>query len=91
MVCPPSSGCRRRRKRSPPDNVGHQNPTAQSGTVCQIESRLIQISAVAQVARPEDKVLLRPFELRMVIPGCHDIAPGLFVVGRRRPARRFEQ
>jgi len=25
----------------PPDNVGHQNPTDQSGTVCQIESRLI--------------------------------------------------
>jgi hypothetical protein len=33
-------------KMSPPDNVGHQNPTAQSGTVCQIESRLIQETAL---------------------------------------------
>jgi hypothetical protein len=33
----------RRRKWSPPDNVGHQNATAQSGTVCHVEFRLMHI------------------------------------------------
>jgi hypothetical protein len=33
----------RRRKWSLPTNVGHQNTTAQSGTVCHIESRLMHI------------------------------------------------
>jgi hypothetical protein len=28
-------------KMSPPNNVGHQNPTAYLGTFCQIESRLL--------------------------------------------------
>jgi hypothetical protein len=36
-------------KMSPPNNVGHQNPTAYLGTFCQIESRLIQMIPFAGV------------------------------------------